>query len=114
VNSSFPKNHRLRKRKDFIRVKQNKICKCGSYIKICFTVIRDEKSKLGICAPTRFGNSPERNRFKRLVREVFRLIYDQIPAGYQCIVYPKKKAKEATFSQIKQDFSELITDAPQQ
>jgi ribonuclease P protein component len=59
--------------------------------RICFTLAR------------KFGNSVERNRAKRLGREVYRLIRPQIKSGYDLIllVYPPDKDFDGRMQQVK-------------
>jgi len=46
--------------------------------------------RLGIIVPSAFGGAAQRNRLKRLVREVFRLHKFSLPPGWDIIVMPRK------------------------
>jgi ribonuclease P protein component len=50
------------------------------------------ETRLGLSIGTVVGHSPRRNRWKRLIREAFRLNHHQIPAGWDLVVRPKKGA----------------------
>jgi ribonuclease P protein component len=63
-----------------------------------------ENSRLGITVTRRYGDSHERNRFKRIVREAFRLGYQIIPQGYDFVIKPRSLAKEAKMQDIMQEF----------
>ena len=100
----FPKSHRLLTRMDFARVRSGKRI-VGSYLVVD---VRPSKSiKLGISASARFGSSPERNRFKRLVREAFRRSYSDLPL-VEMNVIPRSYAKRASLQQIFEELNQLI------
>lgn len=50
------------------------------------------KSRIGITIPKKTGPAVVRNRWKRWIREAFRTHRDQIPAGLDIIVRPKRDA----------------------
>jgi len=45
-----------------------------------------ERRRLGITASRRVGNAVERNRAKRVVREAFRRLRQELPAGLELVV----------------------------
>ncbi|HBE70232.1 MAG TPA: ribonuclease P protein component [Planctomycetaceae bacterium] len=49
-------------------------------------------AKLGLAVGRRVGNAPVRNRWKRLIREAFRLERHRLPLGLYLVVRPKKGA----------------------
>lgn len=81
----------------------------GSYIVL---EIRDNQkpfSRLGITASKKFGKSHQRNRFKRIVREAYRLNTHQIPKGKDIHIRPRKKSLEAKCSDIETEIKKAFS-----
>jgi ribonuclease P protein component len=107
VKLQFPKSRRLRSRDEFRRVK-----KYGKRITgrtVIFDVLTEKfpYRLLGVTASKRFGNAVARNRFKRLIREAFRLQQYLLPAGLIINVSPRTNDSMPTFQEILEDFSLL-------
>jgi ribonuclease P protein component len=49
-------------------------------------------TRLGLSVSKRVGNAPVRNRWKRLIREAFRLRSSHLPLGLDLVVRPRKGA----------------------
>jgi len=49
----------------------------------------DQPARLGVTVTRKFGGAVQRNRAKRLMREVFRHSPDLFPAGIDFVVIPK-------------------------
>jgi ribonuclease P protein component len=45
--------------------------------------------RLGLVVGRKHGNSPQRNRIKRLFREAFRLSQHELPAGFDLVCTPR-------------------------
>ena len=60
---------------------------------------------MAVTTPKNYGNAVERNRTKRIIREVFRNIKEQLKTdGYDLLFIKKKKELE-----YKDTFSELFS-----
>jgi ribonuclease P protein component len=65
-------------------------------------------TRLGVSVGKAVGSAVVRNRFKRLVREVFRLNHAQIAAGFDCVVMATSEAaKELTFDAVSESLLKL-------
>jgi|GEM_PF-1186606 len=102
----FLKENRLLKRHDFKRVSREGKRIVGKYLCIDFRYA--PVSRLGITASTHYGSSPERNRFKRLVREAFRLNPSILPQKLEINVAPRKLAKQAVLIDIQEELNRLL------
>ena len=76
-------------------------------------------ARLGLSVGRRYGNAVERNRFKRLVREAFRLNPTRMPKGFDIIIIPKgtmkttgsDPAKGPTLDAIAASMIKVVNDA---
>ena len=62
--------------------------------------------RLGIAATKKLGGSVERNRAKRLIREVFRR--NKIAPGFDVVVIPKRELLDASLSILEADYRTLL------
>jgi ribonuclease P protein component len=108
---TFSKRDRLLRRYEFKRLSREGRRLVGQ--KLCIDYARASKLRLGITASTHYGSSPERNRFKRLVREVFRLHRDLLPKNLDLNISPRKLAKKASFAEIQNEIFYLLAIQPQ-
>ncbi len=89
-NKSFGKEQRIRKRSDYQSIyKEGARVHSKSFIVLVNPNCRG-RTRLGITASKKVGNSVARNRIKRLVREFFRLNRDRLPVSTDIVVIAKK------------------------
>ena len=62
--------------------------------------------RLGIAATRKLGGAVERNRAKRLIREVFRR--NKIAPGFDVVVIPKRDLIDASLSDLEADYRTLV------
>ena len=67
-------------------------------------------SRLGLSVGKKYGNAVRRNRFKRLVREAFRLNRDKLPVGFDIVVIPRTKS-EPTLDEVSASLIRLANKA---
>jgi len=109
VSKKFPKMQRLLRRQDFQNIRKSaKRRYCGKQIIIEFCENAMPFSRLGISVSKKFGKSYQRNRFKRIVREAYRLNSFQIPAGIDIHVRPRKFALAARQFEIEIELKEAV------
>src|SRR6266704_3464712 len=83
---TFPKSHRLRSPAEFAVVYDAQVCESRGPLKIYARPNDLPHPRLGLSVSRRVGTAPRRNRIKRLLRESFRLLQHDWPAGYDLIL----------------------------
>jgi len=104
---AFTKSERLSGKKEFDRVfAAGKKISDGNLI--LYVLPNDLGfSRLGIVVSKRFGNAPRRNRFKRLIREIFRLNRDVLARGTDIVVIPARNPS-LEFDSLEKSFITLL------
>ena len=83
---SFPRTARLLSGTDFRRVYARGVRLRSGPLRLCALRRREGESRLGLSIGKRVGNSVVRNRWKRAVREAFRLNRHRLHAPHDLVV----------------------------
>ena len=67
-----------------------------------------EHSQFGFAVSRHFGKATDRNRMKRILREVVRSRLGQIESGWDCLFVVRRRAKGASFSELNAAVSQLL------
>lgn len=94
---------RLRTHQQYQRVIRNRFQFTGQWILVDICLTRGPFSRLGITVTKRYGQAPQRNRFKRLAREAFRLSYAQFHHSIDVILRPRSRSAHASMKDIQQE-----------
>jgi ribonuclease P protein component len=62
--------------------------------------------RLGIAATRKLGGAVQRNRAKRLIREVFRR--NKLAPGFDVVVVPKREWLDASLTVLEADYCNLL------
>jgi len=106
AGQEFPRCFRIRRQADFERVFRLR-CAAGDDRLVVFACPNDlPYSRLGLSVSRRLGKAVARNRWKRIVREAFRLSRLHLPAGLDLVVVPKPEA-EPCLDGVKESLTRL-------
>lgn len=88
-HQKFPKAARVRSRVDFSAIYDQGLRVSDA----CFSLLSmpndRELTRLGLAVSKRCGNSVQRNRLKRRLREAFRLSRSEMPTGLDLVIQPR-------------------------
>ena len=98
----FRPTERIRRRAEFQLAYERGTRIRGRYATLFVMANQLDVSRLGIAATRRLGGSVQRNRAKRLIREVFRR--NKVAPGYDVILVPKREVLDAGFAALEADY----------
>ncbi len=117
INSSsllgfcLPKESRLLKRADFLRVYQNGVRFEGRFMTVFILPAKLERHRVGITATKKaIGKAHDRNRAKRLLRESFRLSrteLDAVDAKYDWVLNARRSILRVKLERPLAEFREI-------
>lgn len=106
----FPKENRLRKRRDFQQVYRHGRLFQDRYFRI-FYLERPGPPRLGLAVSRKLGKAVARNRVKRVIREVFRL-NKPLFANLDLIVQPRAAAMDLPAKALRERFLKAAARLP--
>ncbi len=112
ISATFPRSCRLRKSSQFQAISHRSNSFYGKALFITWKENSLPHARLGITVTKKFGDAHLRNRFKRLVREGYRVQAVRMEASIDIHVRPKKREKSAalpSFAEVMNDLNEFFT-----
>lgn len=105
----FGAHERIRRRSEFQQVYDRGAKVHGRYCTLFLLPGAGPVGRLGIAATKKLGGAVQRNRAKRLIREVFRL--NKIAPGYDVVVVPKRELLDASLIVLEAEYRKLLERA---
>ena len=100
------KVRRLKKRSEFLRAARGQLVGRSAFS--VQTVGRDApEAGIGFTVTKQQGNSPQRNRIRRLLREIVRAHQAEIAPGWHFVVIGRWRASGATLQELERDWLKL-------
>ena len=97
----------LKENYEFHRVYRKGAFKAGKWIVVYALPNHKKDLRLGISVGKKYGNSVQRSRITRLIRESYRLTEDRIREGYDIVISSKELEKSAPAKNRKVKATEL-------
>lgn len=85
----FPKSVHIRSRLDFARVYEQGSRVSDAVLLVTAARNNEPHTRIGLSVSKRCGNAVHRNRWKRLIREAFRLSQAEMPISIDLVVQPR-------------------------
>ena len=114
ASEKFPKSDRILKRDRFREVYDTGRKIQATYFTAFVLPNQSKKPRIGITATRKFGNSVERNRARRRVRESFRKNKWLVPNGVDIVINVKHRLAEASYTEFEGDFVTFLKKAGNQ
>jgi ribonuclease P protein component len=106
ADQRFRPSQRIRRRTEFQRVYEHGTRLHGRFMTL-FILPNDLKlTRLGVAATRRLGGAVQRNRAKRLVREIFRR--NPGVTGLDIVVAPRRELLTGVFSSLEADYLAIL------
>jgi ribonuclease P protein component len=104
--ASFRSHERIKTRAQFQRIYHDGVRVHGRYSTVFVLANQLQIGRLGIAATKKLGGAVQRNRAKRLIREVFRR--NKVAPGFDVVVIPKRELLEASLITLETDYRSTL------
>jgi ribonuclease P protein component len=102
----FRPHERIRRRAEFQAIYERGARMHGRYATVFVLPNQGAEGRLGIAATKKLGGAVQRNRAKRLIREVFRR--NKIAPGFDVVVVPKRELLDASLTALEADYRNTL------
>ena len=106
MSSTLARDERIRRRADFQQVYSRGVRIHGRFSTVFVLPNNQGVGRLGIAATKRFGGAVQRNRAKRLIREIFRR--NKIAAGFDVVVVPRRELLHTSLIALEADYRAIL------
>ncbi len=108
MNRRFPREARLRKRREYLRVQASRDRgKTPHFIVLCLPNMTPS-SRIGVTVTKKIGGATARNRVKRLVREFFRNYRALLQPPRDIVVIARAGAHELSFKDVTKQLAPAL------
>jgi len=112
MSQRFRPAERLRRPSEFQRVYDRRRSASDGWLIVYACENGLPHLRLGLSVSRKVGPATQRNRFRRLYREAFRLTRGDMPVGLDLVLIPRRP-QEPTLDDLKQSLPRLVRDVAQ-
>jgi ribonuclease P protein component len=102
----FRPEQRIRRRAEFQQVYEHGTRIRGRYSTLFILPNTLDVGRLGVAATKKLGGAVQRNRAKRLIREVFRR--NNVASGLDIVIVPKRELLDASLTVLEADYRQTL------
>ncbi len=107
---TFPKEERIRRRADFLKIFREGSKSRTAHFWISFRLNGLPHRRLGITVGKKVGTAVVRNRLKRRIREFYRQNKRFFPAGMDVVVTARENAGSLDFRQVANELKGVLRE----
>jgi len=97
---------RVRRRPDFERAYETGLRIPARFMTLFVVANGEAATRLGVAATRKLGSAVERNRAKRLAREIFRR--HKAGTGLDIVIVPRREMLDASFASLEADYTSAL------
>jgi len=101
-------SQKLKKNEEFRYVFSAGSRKSGSYVILYMLPVKQDSNRVGFIVKKKIGNAVQRNRIKRILKEIWRNRCNLLISGYDIIIMARKKIIQASFTEVETELEKLI------
>ena len=105
---TLPREARLVRRGEFDAVYRAGKRRSSSHFTVFFRANALPQSRFGVSIKKALGGAVVRNRIRRRVREIVRCHRQEISAGWDIVIHPKKSVERADFAVVTAELLRLV------
>ena len=109
VMARFRRPERIRRRAEFQRVYEEGVRVHSRTLTLFLLPSGGATGRLGVAATKKLGGAVERNRAKRLIREVFRR--NKVAPGFDVVIVPKRELLGASLAALELEYQQTLERA---
>ena len=102
------RNFRLTRAEDFKRVRRDGKSHAGPLVVLITLAKQTSGARVGVVAGRTVGNSVQRNRAKRLLREAMRPLLADLPPGWDLVLVARPPLVTASLDQTRAALNSLL------
>lgn len=105
---TFPREARLLRKSDFDAVYASGKRRSNAHFTVFVRANELPLSRFGFSIKKALGGAVVRNRMRRRLREIVRVHREEIPAGWDIVIHPKRSVAKAPFAALTAEFLRLL------